>query len=79
MSENDAPDPARDEEGGPARVDPRALSLRSPREEFLSLAAARLERLEADGESEQAALVAEARDLGAGWLPDSPGGGSGES
>ena len=57
-------------------VDPRQLELLSPREEFLLVASARIERLEAEGEHEAVRVAAKARELGASWLPARPGGGA---
>ena len=55
-------------------VDPRQLELRSPREEFLRVVAARLEALEKAGEIEDAEVLRAACELGSEWLPDRPGG-----
>lgn len=59
---------------GDAASEPGPLALRSPREEFLAVAAARLARAESEGALEEARRIAAARELGAAWLPDRPGG-----
>ncbi len=55
-------------------LDPGGLEVRSVREEFLSVMAVRIERAEADGDSERMRLLIEARELGAARLPENPQG-----